>query len=342
MKRVLLALALLGLGAGMACADPDDLSNGVFIAHHPVNMVASVPPAGYCAEYLANHAITECDQQVNEINTYDPRIWFVLSQWGEAKTWCGTEFGFGQYEAYNFIMTAWGPCAPGGFLEIPTDGWPGPLEGTAIVTTDTPWSGNFEPVYYFEGYAYYYLPGVIPLDVDPPTGFGGWGNCLTPPESFFADCFGGMGIMMGGYPCCAIIPEAVCCVGTDCYITTQMGCADMGGEWHPEWDTCDPNPCLPPPEHVCCVGEDCYVVTEEECADMQGEWHPEWDDCGPPNPCAFYAVCCVCQDCYITTETECMDMGGEFHPEWDTCDPNPCPASPAESTSWGTIKAIYR
>jgi hypothetical protein len=327
----------------MATAQMDDLTGGVFIAHNPVGMMASVPAEGYCQAYKDNFAIMSCEEQVPQLmyDEFVPTIWFVLSAFPGDKMWCGTEFGFGQYNPDNYVFTLWGPCTPGGNLEIPSPGWPGPLEGTAIVTTDAEWIGNFEPVYYFEGYMYDYLPGLIPLDVDPPTGFGGWGNCLTPPESFAPACYPAMGLQMDGVPCCPSVPEFVCCVGEDCYITTREDCDMMQGEWHPEWDTCDPNPCVLP-RAVCCVLEDCYITTEMACADMMGMWHPEWDTCDP-NPCLFPRfVCCVCEECYITTQDECFEMGGEFHPEWDTCDPNPCPASPTEGTSWGAIKAIYR
>lgn len=344
MKRVLLTLALLGLGVGMASAQMDDLTGGVFIAHHDPAMVASVPEEGYCQQYLDGFAITDCEGINANIDTIEPVVWFLLSAFpGGDKEWCGSEFGFGQYDPYNFIFTAWGACTPGGVLEIPTDAWPGPGEGVAVVTTDVPWTGNFMPVYYFEGYAYAYLPAVIPVDVDPPTLFGGWGNCLTPPTSYDAACYPAMGLLQAGEECCPSEPEFVCCVGEDCYITTMQGCEDMMGEWHPEWDTCEPNPCLPPPTGACCVGEECSIVTRDECADMMGEYLGDDTDCGPPNPCEYERfVCCVCEDCYIATEDECVDLGGEYHPEWDTCDPNPCPASPTDGTSWGTIKSIYR
>lgn len=343
MKKVLLALALLGLGAGMACAQENDLSDGVFIAHHDPDIVYSVPLEGWCQHYIDGYKIETCEEQNPSIMTSGERIWFLLSAWPSVKTWCGTEFGLGEYDQYCYIFTSYGPCTPGGNLEIPTDYWPGPGEGTAIVTTDVAWHGNWEPVYFFTGYSYY--GGCqIPFDVDPPTGFGGWGNCDVPPQPFDATCYPAMGILMPGETCCPPEPEpAVCCVGEECYVTLPVECEAMGGVFHPEWPDCGPpNPCEYE-RFVCCVGEDCYVTTEDECDGMGGMFHPEWADCGPPNPCEIPRfVCCVCEECSIITEDECDGLGGEFHPEWDTCDPNPCPASPAENTSWGTIKAIYR
>jgi hypothetical protein len=341
MKRVLLAVALIGLGVGIAGADENDLTGGVFICHHDPNIVYSVPPEGWCQHYVDNYAIQNCEDQNPSIMTTESRIWFVLSAFQGAKRWCGTEFGFGEYEPYLYIFSSFGPCTPGGNLEIPSSSnWPGPNEGTAVVTTDLAWTGEIAPVYYFTGYAYYYYPAQIPVALDPPTSFAGWGNCLTPPQDFDAACLPAMGIMMDGIVCCPDVPEHVCCIGEDCVITTESVCLDMQGQWHPEWDDCGPpNPCE---RFVCCVGENCYLVLEQECTDMQGEWHPEWDTCSP-NPCQDERhVCCVCEECYITTAGECADMQGEFHPEWDSCDPNPCPPSPADRTTWGTIKSIYR
>jgi len=346
MKRVLLALALLGLAVGMASAQ-HDLTDGVFIAHwNPAIAWSSDAPAeGWCQRYLNTGPITDFDQQNPFISTGNRVVWYLLSAWATGnKTWCGTEFGLGSYNPYLFLFETWGPCTPGENLEIPTAGWPAPLEGTAIVTTDLPWVGNFRPVYYFTGYAYYAAPGLLPFGVDPPTGFGGWGNCLTPPTSYRAACFPAMGVLTPGIGCYPPVPEFPCCIDQTCFILSEEECFDAQGEWHPEWVDCGPpDPCAPIPTAACCVGEECYVVTEAECRDMQGVWIPTMPDCGPPNPCEYpEAVCCVCQDCYIVDEFECADLGGEWHPDWNTCDPNPCPASPTDATSWGSIKAIYR
>lgn len=38
-------------------------------------------------------------------------------------------------------------------------------------------------------------------------------------------------------------PQGVCCVGHNCYVTYEQDCAGMAGHWHPEWTSCDGNPC---------------------------------------------------------------------------------------------------
>ncbi len=35
----------------------------------------------------------------------------------------------------------------------------------------------------------------------------------------------------------------VCCLEHECIITTRIECESLSGFWHPEWTTCDPNPC---------------------------------------------------------------------------------------------------
>ena len=281
MRNVLLGFGLILLSAGLAGADENDLSAGIFICHHDPEMIFSLRPSMYCEIYVSDFAIEDPQDQNPAIMTTEPRIWFLLTAFPEEKRWCGTEFGFGDYEPYLFVFTGHGPCTLGDFLEIPTSGWPGPNEGVAIVTTNEPWFGHLEPVYYFEGYAYYY-PGVIPVDVDPPTAFAGWGNCLTPPESFGTLCFPGMGIMTEGVRCEHLPEEAACCIGEECFLVQEDDCLVMGGEWYPGEDCGPDNPCLP--RAVCCVCADCYVTTEPQCWDLDGEWHRDWLECDP-NPC---------------------------------------------------------
>ncbi len=235
----------------------------MFIAHAPAAMQFSTdpPPEGWCQEYLAHHAIDSCGAQINRIDTYDGVIWFVLAAWSEAKQWCGTEFGLGAYEEGVFTITEHGACFPGEGLEIPTDRWPGPNEGTAIVTTSESWSGNFVPVYYFTGYAY--AEGVMPLAINPSTGGGGMANCSSPPNEWDAAAFGAMGVFTEGASVCpseggghvlgpggggGLEPTgggtAVCCYDGTCQITTEAECMVLGGGFYPEWTSCNPNPCI--------------------------------------------------------------------------------------------------
>jgi hypothetical protein len=54
-------------------------------------------------------------------------------------------------------------------------------------------------------------------------------------------------------------------------------------------------------------------------------------------------VCCFDEDCLLLTEADCLATGGEYHPEYSSCTPNPCVGyTPAEPSTWGTIKSIFR
>lgn len=299
MKRVLLALALAGLAVGVAHAQPDVLTDGVFIAHYPPGSIYT--NSDQCVWY-GQYAITDCNAQNPRIDA-DHVVWYVLAAWASDKNFCGAEFGFGAYDGGISGFLSFNPC-PASALPIPGAGWPGPNAGVSVAATTEPWVGNLLPVYYFDMYVY--GAGVMPLGIHPGTGFGGFANCNTPPASFSAVAFGAMGLFMDGVVACPPEPsQVVCCVGDQCFLVyTPDECAGMGGVFHPEWTSCDGNPCfVPPVPAVCCVGHQCYLVLEDECATMGGAWHPEWPSCDG-DPCDIY--------------------------------------TPAEPSSWGAIKAIYR
>jgi hypothetical protein len=347
MKHLLLALAILGIVVSASAQDPTNLAGGVFIAHHPAAMVYSSdpPPAGdWCAEYALNHAITVATDQVNRMDgALDNAMWYVLAAWTEDKEWCGTEFGFGAFDAGLYPLVDFGACFPAtGGLEIPTGGWPGPNEGIAFVVTGDPWMGNYAPVYWFAGYVYgaSYGTTVMGIDVDPPTGFAGCGNCENPPVKWDFD-LGGMGINTDGIyvePGEPPLPERVCCVEDVCQIVTEPICMDLGGVWYPDLTSCDPNPCIV--IAVCCVEGECLLVSEDMCLQAGGDWYPDLFECDP-NPCPAWAVCCVGEVCYILPEAECSAMGGVWFPDLFECDPNPCLVA-TDDASWGSIKALYR
>lgn len=346
MKRVLLALALLGLVAG-ANAVPSDLSDGVLITHAPAGFVYSAG-LDWCAEYGTQYGITTCEEQVTNMpitmSGLEPTLFYVVAAWNEDKIWCGTEFGISPEFDGLFYFTEYGPCLANA-LENSTGGWPGAGEGTAVVATDTQWEGNFVATYYFLGYTYYTTR--VALDVDPAQNFAGTGNCDVPAQVWDAVCLGavGTGDDMGN-PCCPSVPEPEACCFEDghCEMLLEYECGVAGGIFY-AGDVCDPNPCPQPPvPGACCIetGE-CFVLLEADCAAIGGEFLGEETVCDP-NPCPQppVAVCCVGEDCYILNEYECADMQGVFYPDWDVCDPNPCIPTPADDNSWGSIKALYR
>ncbi len=347
MKRVLLALALLGFVAG-AGAVPNDLSNGVFITHAPAGFAYSAG-LDWCAEYDAQYGIASCEEQNNNMpitsSNVDPTLFYVVAAWNEDKLWCGSEFGISPDFDELFYFTEYGACLPN-HLEISTDGWPGAGEGTAVVATDIQWEGNFQAVYHFLGYTYYTTR--IQLDVDPAQDFAGTGNCDTPPLIWDAVALGavGTGDDMGEAVCppAGPDPEACCFEDGSCELMLEFECETAGGIFY--GGPCDPNPCpqMPQPGACCIETGECFFVLEDDCNTIGGEFLGEGTVCDP-NPCPQppEAVCCVGEECYIVNEFECADMQGVFHPEWDTCDPNPCEDPvPADDNSWGSIKALYR
>jgi len=357
MRKVLLTLALLGVATG-AWATPENLEGGVFVAHtvDALPYTASPPAAGWCGEYAA-HAINSLGQVDVTLQFYpDPsgNTWYVLAAWElESKTWCGTEFGLGDYNADLYLVHEYFPCFPVAGLEIPTPGWPGPNEGTAFVTTGTPWSGNWIPVYWFGGYSYdpSYGSTVMPISVDPPTGFCGFSNCMNPPSSFTVGAAqrGAMGINTEGHvPIWPLPPQPwACCLPEPlgaCVMLVEQDCLLQGGIWLGEGYECLPvNPC--PQPGACCIGGLCEVMMVENCELLQGQFQGPGTTCDP-NPCD--AVCCFehptsPHGCEIMLEAACAAAGGFWHPEWVTCEPNPCEIyTPAENTSWGQIKGMYR
>jgi len=197
------ALVLLALlMPGSALSDSSNLEGGAFIAHHPPGLQYT-SGQDWCARYFQEFAIDSCSQQNNRIdldgNDGEESVWFVLAAWDEEKEWCGTEFGFADYDSTIYVFDQWGPC-PSSALAIPTPGWPGPDEGIALSLPDMTWMGNLVPVFWFAGYAY--DQGTIPLAANPASGFGGTANCATPPQAWPATSFGAMGIFQDGTYAC--------------------------------------------------------------------------------------------------------------------------------------------
>lgn len=305
LKFVLVGTMIASAVLGSVHAESADLAWGVFITHYvpELGYSSDPPPAGWCEAYWS-HALLACENQVNRIDVsgYVGCTWFVLAAWEEEKEWCGVEFGLGAFDARVFGFADHGPCFPQTGVELPTAGWPGPNEGTALATEGVPWLGNYMPVYYFGGYAYsYYGPGTIPLDVNPETGFAGTVNCLHPPHSWEAIEMGSVGINTDGVLVCPEGMRSACCdpVTYECTMLSQEDCDALGGHWAPLPYQC-PQACH---IRVCCLYGACLLLSAPECFNIGGDRFSIWDSCDP-NPC-----------------------GGP---------------SPHSKASWGQIKALYR
>lgn len=151
-----------------------------------------------------------------------------------------------------------------------------------------------------------------PLYCDAPNDLS---LCVDSPCLFSSgNCAPFVGALPAGCDSCGTY---VCCVYGDCQtLDDRADCLSQGGSWHPQYTSCDSNPCPQPPTGVCCTGEDCTVVIEIDCA---GIWYPSMSTCDP-NPC-WLRACCIGEDCTITIETDCT---GDWDLSEDSCDPNPC------------------
>jgi hypothetical protein len=313
MKAPVVFLCALAFVVGSASATPEDLSNGVFIAHYAPAFIYTAPPC----EYLewSEDAIDECADQNTRIDgPGDHLVWYIICAWDEDKEWCTTQVGIEGYDCSIWLFQSNGPCyaGDGTGLEIYTNDFPhgdppGGPSGVILTPSEGNWGpANFEEVWWFEGYAYgaAYGTTVVQLGVDPSTGFAGWYNCESPPGEFPAEDFGAMGVNTDGVYCCPMGMEYFACCFEDgtCELMTEELCAGAGGEFHPEWDYCEPNEC-PQPIIVCCFDDgSCQEITEEEC----------------------------------------LAAGGVVFWDLESCEPNECPPSGTDGASWGSIKAMYR
>ncbi len=276
--RVIIAM-LLAL-VGTASAQESNLDGGSMIAHHPPGLAYTSDAVDWCGNYDSQYPLLAAGDQHNRIDgdIGSGYVWYVIAAFFDDKIWCGTQFGFDAgYNPAMFYIDGYGPCLEGS-LELPTAGWPGPHEGTAVVATSTPWVGNFQAVYWFGGYIY--GETLMRIDVDPSVDFIGFGNCEAPSQIWPA-IGGGMGILTEGIYVGPIVPEdpAACCFYPGvCLITGHDECGENGGIWHGDEPSCDPNPCL----YACCLADGtCEVTTESGC---QGTIMFEFPSCDS-DPC---------------------------------------------------------
>jgi hypothetical protein len=362
MKWAIWAFAAVLFSGTAALADVDNLTGGALATHYvpEITYSSDAPACGdWCCAY-EGHEISDKQQENVRIDEGTTAIWYVLAAWLEPKTWSGTEFGFGSFDAEIFGFYSYGWCFPVSGLEIPTAGWPGPNEGIAGVVTDNQyWSGNWVNVYYFAGYAYSGV-GTIPLDIDPPTEFIGFANSLNPPGYFAVEdnadpdyYRGAMGINTDGVRAGpSTVPPAICCVpvGNDieCYVRSEGDCVDLGGTWRPELgDDCgttpEENPC--DPARACCFGTaslTCTVTTETKCHNKPGPgvWYENLTSC-TPDPCND-AACCVGEVCSVETQLDCEALGGHFVAGVVTCDSAPCDKGACCFTEEPYCQFIYK
>jgi hypothetical protein len=100
-------------------------------------------------------------------------------------------FGVGAYDPQTCYIVAYGPCRQDlNPQEIPSDGWPGPVSGTAVAWIPGCLEGDAIPVYYFGVYAY--SEGSIPLGGYYPSLDAEVTSCEEPVEADPITFFGEM------------------------------------------------------------------------------------------------------------------------------------------------------
>jgi len=288
MRLLFRMIVLVVLSAGIAQADPHDLENGVFILHHApeFNGWSCASTWDPCERYYDEGVRITSPE--NQVNRFDPGAygdygtWWLLAAWLEEKEWWGVEFGIGEYDhPILFFVGCSTPCWPTtygsgvyfGAWETP------PNSGIILHTISEPWTGNYAPVFQFNGYSYgsYYGKTTMPLVPHPETGRAGFRNGRVPSQFWDATCLGAMGISMDGIACAP--PEVaphVCCTGEACYILFEEDCAALGGEYDPGRVRCETNPCG---LYACCIAEECFVMSQDQCLASGGEWRDGLDEC---------------------------------------------------------------
>ncbi|MBU1701287.1 MAG: hypothetical protein KJ970_07380 [Candidatus Eisenbacteria bacterium] len=244
MRWFIISIVITALASGAAFAGPN--AGARLMVQGNVNGVST---NGFiCADIPIPSTCEEMDPSAipdSETSLY----WYlavVVSPPDNTPNFNTIVFGLGDYITADTYIGYWGPCIAGA-LEISTDGWPFPGEGTAVSWTPDCVYGYMEPVYYFGVYGY--AAGDIPLDVHPIQG-GVVVDCSVDPQSddFFG--FGAMGVAgsPGSNPYCPGLEPApgACCFGpTVCVMLLEEDCLSEGGEWY--GGDCEDAPCGPNP-----------------------------------------------------------------------------------------------
>jgi hypothetical protein len=259
MKRLVLAMAFLALGAGVALAGPN-----ANVTLTPMGNVSGAETNGDVCGTIAGQLPAECEgMDPNAAPDLGGVEWYVAVAAGNGLAFNTITFGVGDYDPYACYLAGYGPCSADlGPLEIPSAGWPGPVSGTSVSWAPNCLTGNLVPVYYF-GFYVYYGGGPVPLGDFYPGQTAAVVSCDSPPEEDIILDVNGDGLF--GIMGCGDDPGLTECFGEQPILGAC--CVDTDGDGIDE--TCIPG------------------VTEIDCFEVLGGslWFPE-TDCGPNNePC---------------------------------------------------------
>jgi hypothetical protein len=99
--------------------------------------------------------------------------------------------------------------------------------------------------------------------------------------------------------------------------------------------------CPPGAPGACCVPHGrCIELIAPGCDQSHGIWFAcqSCDDV----QCPPAGACCLPSGCEISFEGRCHYDGGTYMGDGVPCNPDPCPAVPVGSSSWGRMKSVYR
>jgi hypothetical protein len=83
------------------------------------------------------------------------------------------------------------------------------------------------------------------------------------------------------------VQSGVCCSPAgSCAVTMQVDCTSPS-IWHPEWLSCEPNPCSQP-DGACCLPFDCEIRKQADCVGTGWTW--TMDGVCEPTPCPVSSV----------------------------------------------------
>jgi hypothetical protein len=228
---------------GPAYAGPH--AYGVILPHLNPNLEYS---SSSSVSYAGQSDLRDCENAIaeGEILPEEVQIWFVMASFKDSPgpvDLAGIDFGFAGFSSSDIVFVDHGICDDGVFsvLELPTDGWPGPNEGTAVTFMPGKRSRLVE-IYWFATYVYAAVS--IEFDVDPLTDMGLFGDNQTPPEIDEIWDFGIMGFGESGYNPCEPNPGGgACCVAEECHVVSRDECEILGGRYKGDNTECFPNPC---------------------------------------------------------------------------------------------------
>jgi hypothetical protein len=242
MRRLLLAMAILAITAGVAFAGPNA---GVVLSVQGNALgveTEGAPCTAIALPATCEELVTGATADVSGISWY---LAVVVSPAANTPNFNTVVFGMGAYDSYaDGYVSFFGPCVAGA-LEVSTAGWPGAGTGTAVSWAPDCLYGYMEPVYFFGTYNY---GGTIPLGAHPvqPTSVV---DCSADPQE---DLLEGLGAIEGANPTCpgGVEPEpGACCFGPTCVMLLETECAGQAGVWYggecgPDNEPCpqDPDP----------------------------------------------------------------------------------------------------